>query len=372
MAQNSEKSNVIVNTSEALFIKKEKSRSKKIKAVYSFERFLDKFKKNARNDYYDNNIRLLSGQNARSQRYFQCRFSSFQTPPALLYNKQRGSNLTPSTLAFPLLLQRQEARAKAAGYSKMVGPYTHLFLRKNANYTRNIHPVLRNSLRGCTTVTGFKKSLYSKIKIQDHRLLPSYNRRKHNHSHYMVIENQLRNTSKTFQYISRTRLRYIIAASLKNAHTHYRLKSYAAEFSQLRPIFALALCSCLLPLQEQRKGKSSGEPLQEKSAGRRGKARGDTNSPAFLSPDENASKAFVAQKRKQLRSCLCKSKKQHLILPFCFRPIPALVSFIEMQLDLLVWRNLFNGSLIQSRQILRYEKNALRLANKTAVVLSKS
>lgn len=335
------------NTSKTLFFKKEKSKFKKVKAVYSFERFLDQFKENGRNYYCGDHNYVVSlfgppllfsrlnksQEKAFGQKHLKRRFSSFQTPAALLYNKQPSSFKTT-------------ASAAAVGCSKRrYGPYAHIFLRKNYNYTRYIHPLLHSSLRGCTTVTGFKKVLYSKIKIQDHKLLPSYNRRKHNHSHYMVIENQLRNTSKAFQYIDRTKLRYIIASSLKKAHTNYKLELDAVDLSQLKTGHAYYHAFVPRRLDNDKTNEALGQTIPL--------------APTFC----------PQQKEKTIHEPKELGEPDRLILRFCFRSIPALVSLIEAELDMLVWRNLFNDSLMQSRKVLRHEKN--QSVNETAVVLAK-
>ena len=54
--------------------------------------------------------------------------------------------------------------------------------------------------------------------MKDRKLQPSTNRRKHNHSHYLIITNQFRRINKTFHYVGRPNLLNIVAFALKTAY----------------------------------------------------------------------------------------------------------------------------------------------------------
>nr|UCS09838.1 ribosomal protein S4 [Percursaria percursa] len=102
-----------------------------------------------------------------------------------------------------------------------------LHLQKNNTL---IKVSLLNILKGSTSTTGFKKMLYNRIKIQNNRLYPSYNRRKHNHSHHILITNQLSKLSKTFDHLSKNKLKNFITLALKKALGKELLPSSLASF----------------------------------------------------------------------------------------------------------------------------------------------
>lgn len=95
-------------------------------------------------------------------------------------------------------------------------------LRANHALVKSILPLLLQRqklsfLKGSTSTVGFKQVLYNRIKIEKNRLYPSYNRRKHNHSHYLLITNQLGKLSKTFYYLSKNKLKNFITLALRKA-----------------------------------------------------------------------------------------------------------------------------------------------------------
>nr|YP_010021564.1 ribosomal protein S4 [Ulva rigida]QOL10405.1 ribosomal protein S4 [Ulva rigida] len=77
--------------------------------------------------------------------------------------------------------------------------------------------ILFSFLKGSTSTTGFKQVLYNRIRIENNRLYPLYNRRKHSHSHHILITNQLGKLSKTFHYLSRNKLKNFITLALTKA-----------------------------------------------------------------------------------------------------------------------------------------------------------
>lgn len=90
----------------------------------------------------------------------------------------------------------------------------------NAFYTKRIklNFMCNTVLKRQSRLSGFKKSLYNRILLRNHRLEPNYNRRKHSISHYMVIHNQYRKLGKTFGYLSMHLIDFFIASALKNSY----------------------------------------------------------------------------------------------------------------------------------------------------------
>lgn len=95
---------------------------------------------------------------------------------------------------------------------------TDLLLKTNGYLIREAYPFIYAGLKGASTIAGFKKVLYNKILVQDRRLKPAYNRRKHNISNYMVVQNQLARLDKTFVYLGKKKLASMIALVLKSAY----------------------------------------------------------------------------------------------------------------------------------------------------------
>nr|YP_010003151.1 ribosomal protein S4 [Ulva torta]AZP40256.1 ribosomal protein S4 [Ulva torta] len=99
--------------------------------------------------------------------------------------------------------------------------------------------ILVNFLKASTSTIGFKQTLYNRIKIENNRLYPSYNRRKHNHSHHILITNQLGKLSKTLHYLSKNKLKNFITLALRKALGHrsknstliYQLSGYISTRS---------------------------------------------------------------------------------------------------------------------------------------------
>nr|YP_009424222.1 ribosomal protein S4 [Ulva flexuosa]AQS79887.1 ribosomal protein S4 [Ulva flexuosa]ATP01445.1 ribosomal protein S4 [Ulva flexuosa] len=93
--------------------------------------------------------------------------------------------------------------------------------------------ILLNFLKGSTSTVGFKQMLYNRIKIEKNRLYPSYNRRKHNHSHHILITNQLGKLSKAFQYLSKNKLKNFITLALRKALGYRSKNSTSILYYQL-------------------------------------------------------------------------------------------------------------------------------------------
>ncbi len=91
-------------------------------------------------------------------------------------------------------------------------------LKGNSCCIKQIRPYLYSDLKGSSTTAGFQKTLYNKVSMQDRRLQPGTNRRKHNHSHYLIITNQFRRINKTFHYVGKQNFSNIVAFVLKTAY----------------------------------------------------------------------------------------------------------------------------------------------------------
>lgn len=74
------------------------------------------------------------------------------------------------------------------------------------------------SLSGCSTAPGFKKALYNRIHAQERRLRPPGDRRRHSHSHLLIVTNQLRRADRALCYVGRKKFSSIVASSLRGAH----------------------------------------------------------------------------------------------------------------------------------------------------------
>lgn len=76
----------------------------------------------------------------------------------------------------------------------------------------------KNDKCSSSSLTGFKKVLFNRIIAREGGLYPGYNRRKHNHSHYMIIYYQLKRLSRAFSYFSKNKIDFFIAAALKETY----------------------------------------------------------------------------------------------------------------------------------------------------------
>lgn len=192
---------------------------------------------------------------------------------------------------------------KIKPFFNILQKFTSLLLKRNVYLVRGAYPFIYGGLKGASTIGGFKKVLYNKVLVQDRRLKPAYNRRKHNISHYMVIQNQFARLDKTFVYLGKNKLANMIGLVLKTT------------YPMIFPAFNW------VGKQSLQTFKTEGfEPLTLKRvSGKRGK-------------DKNGMNYFNS--RPLIRG----------------KTIPTLVSIIEGQVTLLLWRNQFNGSLTKSRQ----------------------
>lgn len=81
--------------------------------------------------------------------------------------------------------------------------------------------LLTIALKACSSLSGFKKSLFNRVKIANYRLEPMYNRRKHSISHYVLLKNQYSKLSKSLGYIKKKKMDYLIGITLKKTFSTY-------------------------------------------------------------------------------------------------------------------------------------------------------
>jgi hypothetical protein len=67
---------------------------------------------------------------------------------------------------------------------------------------------------GACALTGFKKQVYRPVRAYNGRIQPSLNRRKHAHSHMMILDHQIRQLSKAFNYIKIKTIKFWSAQSM--------------------------------------------------------------------------------------------------------------------------------------------------------------
>nr|ULC80563.1 ribosomal protein S4 [Ulva rigida] len=123
----------------------------------------------------------------------------------------------------PLLLKKTK-------YLVFQGFFNQLLRANNAL----VKLILLSFLKGSTSTVGFKQVLYNRIKIEKNRLYPSYNRRKHSHSHHILITNQLGKLSKAFHYLSKNKLKNFITLALR------KTLGYKAENTTTVPYYQLS------------------------------------------------------------------------------------------------------------------------------------
>lgn len=103
---------------------------------------------------------------------------------------------------------------------------------------------------GTSNLSGFKKRLFFRVRALNGRLMPALNRRKHSHSHHMILENQVKNFSKTFSYVKKKTLSFWAAEALS--------ESYG-------PGVRSPLALLLPPLEEGRKTGNTNKPMRLKN-----------------------------------------------------------------------------------------------------------
>jgi hypothetical protein len=161
------------------------------------------------------------------------------------------------------------------------------------------------NLKPTSTVTGFKKWMYNSVKVSQNQLQPSYNRRKHSHSHY----------NQTLK--ENTRLNRIYAHSTKNQVTNY--SAFSLNPASLTP--KISLFGSINPLL-----------LKKRSP---------------LYPCQRLSLPYLATEGPQGGARFGQEFGKYT------RPIPKFVNFLESRLDTILWRSQFTASLSSARQKLR-------------------
>lgn len=140
------------------------------------------------------------------------------------------------------------------------------------------------SLKPSSSITGFKKALYNRVKVRNAQLDPTYNRRKHNHGHYNLITNQIKRLSKTFGYVNGNKINAWIGLAL-------------TAFKQNPMTFSNAKKQCF---------------------------------------------------------AIAKTGQQHVKL--CARTVPSLVTLIESESPITLWKNSYYASLNATKQALRHKR----------------
>ena len=77
--------------------------------------------------------------------------------------------------------------------------------------------VLTKTAQGSSNIAGFKKRLFNQVMARGDLLYPAFNRRKHNHTHKLVVYNQLAKLSKSLSYLSVNKIRFYIGFALNEA-----------------------------------------------------------------------------------------------------------------------------------------------------------
>lgn len=108
---------------------------------------------------------------------------------------------------------------KTKPFFNVLQKFTNALLKKNACLIKETYPLIYASLKNSSTIGGFKKVLYNKALVHDRRLKPGYNRRKHNISYCMVVQNQFARLDKTFVYFGKNKLASILSLALKTAYS---------------------------------------------------------------------------------------------------------------------------------------------------------
>nr|AOC61557.1 ribosomal protein S4 [Gloeotilopsis planctonica] len=70
------------------------------------------------------------------------------------------------------------------------------------------------NLKAFSTVSGFKKFMINSVKVSQNQLQPSYNRRKHCHSHYSQIIKEKSHLSKLYGHLSKNQVSTLSAFTL--------------------------------------------------------------------------------------------------------------------------------------------------------------
>ena len=192
--------------------------------------------------------------------------------------------------------------------------------KSNIATTKVCLPFDNCRLKGSSNITGFKKGLYNSIKVQYYRLKPSYNRRKHRPSHYILINNSLNKLSKTLGYVNTNKIHFWIAYMLKTTCSTAPNANYSTFLLTAR---SLGLGFSLLEEQQQYKTFSADETLYEG----------------------------------QWQAQSCGNNFLKLVFFTITRSIPYLVTLIETESVYLLWKNMFSNSLRHSQQSLRHSKS---------------
>ena len=76
--------------------------------------------------------------------------------------------------------------------------------------------IMNNDLQSRSTITGFKKVIYNRVKFIKNQLYPSINRRKYAITHYNQIVKTWTSLSRSYAYLSKQKGKSFLAFSLVN------------------------------------------------------------------------------------------------------------------------------------------------------------
>lgn len=165
----------------------------------------------------------------------------------------------PPTVApvFAKALQKV-SRAKALGVPTVMDNKKKLLNKKQEKFSRSQkaiparrsnNPIVDRSERfapcgvkpvrnvhGGSSVVGFKKLMYHQVMARGYMLYPNFNRRKHNHSYAMVVNNHHVRLSKMYGYLSKNRIASYIGFALKAAWSLITVPARRAKSVRKRPI----------------------------------------------------------------------------------------------------------------------------------------
>lgn len=101
-------------------------------------------------------------------------------------------------------------------YSVLIPFSSQLLITKYINYDQ-----IYVSAYGPINLSAFKKCLFNRVSAANNILMPGYNRRKHGISHGLLINNPLRQLSKTFGYMSRKYINFNLSYVLSTIYGSY-------------------------------------------------------------------------------------------------------------------------------------------------------
>lgn len=210
-------------------------------------------------------------------------------------------------------------------------------------------------LKPSSTVTGFKKYMYSSVKYNDNQLQPGYNRRKFNHSHYNQTLKENSRLSKVYANLSTTQLLNYLAFTGKNTIStqDYNLNHILTWQSQILPNdkpdcksvgSSKATTKAASFNFKNQRGLVSNIPDQAPTKKSNRNLRVSCIGDNYQIDLATKSRLENARKLTDQHSSSFLSQN---------RTIPKLVNFLESRLAVIIWRSIFSKSIANSKQKLR-------------------